>query len=623
MYRFAGFIDFEPHQYQEKERLQLLTLMGKQLSCRSSNEQQHFDDGQLSLVFRPLSIGVTQEGQQLIWNEDKTRFCLLDGRIYNNLELRFQFQSQYQFRTNSDAEVVLHLYEKFGSEALNYLNGMFAIVIWDAQGQELFLARDRLGIKPLYYTQVGSQLLFGSNLKSLLVHPDASNQPQWLDLTIFNPTSSYVKGINRLPGGNYFTYSARQKNAMPQSYWDIRNYLVTEPREGDRAPEDYIWEYGTLFTDSVKKRLINDIPVGAFLSGGLDSSIVVAAASIERKDIHCFSILEQSYSLEVGDAQKARQLCDYLNLPFHPVFFDREKFLAQIDFSLETFEYFIWLFDIPRFELEWLFKHELHRYGRTLIPDLQVMLLGQGADEFTGGYSNPFDDPSQSWEDYSEKRAEPEQPLSSDQSQILIANAQAKAYLSSFWQGHKSKATGCTPFQGEMLSRIASLQGYNLWHEDRSSSSQGIEVSIPFLDHRLVEYLASIPPQLHAQLFWDKTILREMARQWLPDDYAYRRKSHRRPPNSLHQLRKKILAAIFPAFREKYLETGESLFSQSKILTWFEQANADSDAGRETMQKLFNAMAMIVFEHLCHTRGEEIALDRYQGRSPLKEFHGF
>ena len=148
-------------------------------------------------------------------------------------------------------------------------------------------------------------------------------------------------------------------------------------------------------------------------------------------------------------------------------------------------------------------------------------------------------------------------------------------------------------------------------------------MSVPFLDHRLVEYLAGIPPQFHAQLFWDKTILREMTRQWLPDDYAYRRKSHRRPPNSLHQLRKKILAAIFPAFREKYLETGESLFSQSKILTWFEQANADSDAGRETMQKLFNAMAMIVFEHLCHTRGEEIALDRYQGRSPLGEFHGF
>ncbi len=178
MYKFAGFINFEPHQYQEKERLQLLTLMGKQLSCRRSDEQQHFDDGQLSLVFKPLSIGVNQEGQQLIWNEDTTRFCLLDGRIYNNLELRFQLQSQDQFRTNSDAEVVLHLSEKFGSEALNYLNGMFAIVIWDAQGQELFLARDRLGIKPLYYTQVGSQLLFGSNLKfKIPLSPSRCPQP--------------------------------------------------------------------------------------------------------------------------------------------------------------------------------------------------------------------------------------------------------------------------------------------------------------------------------------------------------------------------------------------------------------------------------------------------------------
>ncbi len=623
MYKFAGFIDSYPERYQEKERLQLLTLMGKQLSCRNWDEQQYFDDGQLSLVFRPLSIGVTQEKQQLIWNEDKTRFCLLDGRIYNYPELRSQLQSQHQFRTNSDAEIILQLYEKFGAEALNYLNGIFAMVIWDVQRQKLFLARDRLGVKPLYYSQVGSQLIFGSNLKSLLVHPDAPNQPQWLDLTVFNPRSSYVKGIERLPGGHYFTYSATESTVTPQCYWDIGNYLVTEPREGDRTSQDYIREYRALFTDSIKKRLSNDIPVGAFLSGGLDSGIVVAAASVERKDLHCFSILEQSYSLEVGDAEKARQLCDYLNLPFHPVFFEREKFLAQIDFSLESFEYFIWLFDIPRFELEWLFKHELHRYARTLFPDLKIMLLGQGADEFTGGYSNPFDDPSQSWEDYSEKRIEPEQPLSTDEAQILMSNPQARTYLASFWQQHQSKATDYTPFQGEMLSRIASLQGYNLWHEDRSSSSQGIEVSIPFLDRRLVEYLAAIPPQFHAQLFWDKTILREMARQWLPDDYVYRRKSHRRPPNSLHQLRKKILAAIFPAFREKYLATGDSLFSQSKIMTWFEQANADSKAGRETMQKLFNGMAMIVFEHLCQTRGRSIALDRYQGRSPLVEFHRF
>ena len=623
MYKFAGFIDFAAHRRQKKERLQLLTLMDKQLSCWRSDEQQYFDDARLSLAYRHLSTASPQEELQPIWNEDKTRFCCLDGRLYNRLELRSQLQLQHQLRIHSEAEIVLQLYEKFGAETLKYLNGMFAIIIWDAHRQELFLARDRLGIKPLYYTQVGSQLIFSTNLKSLLVHPDAPNQPQWLDLTVFNPTSSYVKGVNRLPGGYYFTYAATEQTVSPRCYWDLRNYLVTKSSEGDRAPEEYIREYRALFTDSIQKRLTNNDRMGAFLSGGLDSSVVVAVASVERKDIHCFSILEQSYSLEVGDAEKARQLCKSLNLPFHPVWFDRDKFLAQIDFSLATFEYFIGLFDSPRFELEWLFKHELHRYARTLFPDIQVMLLGQGADEFTGGYSNPFDDPSQSWEDYSDKRAEPEQPLSSNETQILMSNPQAKNYLSSFWRRHHSKAAGCTPFQGDMLGRIASLQGYNLWHEDRSSASQGIEVSIPFLDHRLVEYLAAIPPQLHAQLFWDKTILREMAREWLPDNYAYRRKSHRRPPNSLHQLRKKILAAIFPAFREKYLENGDSLFSHSKILNWVKQANADSDAGRETMHKLFNAMAMIVFQHICHTRCQEIAFEKYQARSPLEEFYNF
>ena len=233
MYKFAGFINFESHLYQEKERLQLLTLMGKQLCCRISDARQYFDDDRLSLVCKPLSTTKSQEEQQPIWNEDRTRFCLLDGKIYNHLNLCSQLHAQHQFSTNSEAEIVLHLYEKFGSQALNYLNGMFAIVIWDARREELFLARDRLGIKPLYYSQVGSQLIFGSNLKSLLVHPDAPNQPQWLDLTVFNPTSSYVKGIERLPGGHYFTYSAASPRVKPQCYWDLRNYLVAEPQKGD------------------------------------------------------------------------------------------------------------------------------------------------------------------------------------------------------------------------------------------------------------------------------------------------------------------------------------------------------------------------------------------------------
>ncbi|NES85382.1 MAG: asparagine synthase (glutamine-hydrolyzing) [Moorea sp. SIO2B7] len=608
---FAGFIEFQSRQYKRPERLHLLQAMGKQLSRRGPDDEKIFDDGLLSFVFRRLSIVDVAGGQQPIWNEDSTIFVAVNGEIYNHQELRSQLREYHQFRTQSDAEIVLHLFEEQGAETLHSLNGMFAIVIWDTRNKRLFLARDRLGIKPLYYCQVGSQLIFGSELKSLLIHPDCPNKPRWYDLQIFTTTSTYVKGINYLPGGHYLTFDITEEIST-KCYWSIEKYFVTDSSENSRKPEDYISDYGDLFADSVKKRLMSDVPLGAFLSGGIDSSVMVAAASEYIEELHCFHVLEKS-TFSTGDTEQARDLAQFVRVPFHPVFFNPEQLISQLDFSLSNFEYFIWILDSPRFDFEFFFKHELHRYAKTIIPELKVILLGQGADEFTGGYCNPFDSPTDGWDNF----------VSGFNKEIAWNLVSIKQRLPKSLQFLLTEQSNLSVYQKVMLLHIVSLQEFNLWHEDRTASSQGIEARVPFLDHRLVEFLASIPPKYHPLLFWDKKIVRKMSSRWLPDCFLYRPKVSffvSRDLSPIGKIMHLFLGKIFPEFREKYLESSDTIFSRSRLIYLFNKTYEDNK-NIKLMQKLFNCMAMAVFDNLCRTLREERPLGYLNQPSPLNEVH--
>ncbi|MBO3458644.1 asparagine synthase (glutamine-hydrolyzing) [Aetokthonos hydrillicola Thurmond2011] len=618
----AGFLNLEENKHQKNERLNILKRMSTQLSLRGPDDEQLFDSERLSLVFRRLSIIDVLGGQQPIWNSEQTMFVAVNGEIYNYKELRSKLESKYYFSSHSDAEVVLHLYTEGGLDALNQLNGMYAIAIWDARKSELCLVRDRLGIKPLYYCQVGSQLVFGSTLASLLVHPDVTNIPQWQDLTNLSAFSSYVKGIKRLPGGYYLTVNTEENVIRQDCYWKLSNYFVNSSVDDCRSPQDYVDEYRSLFADSVKKQLMSDVPVGAFLSGGLDSSAIVAAASKHTKDLHCFTVVSD-YSISVGDAKAAQSLCEHLNLPFHPVWFDPERILEVMNFSLEKFEYFIWLIDSPNFEIEWVLKHELHRYVKTLIPELKVILLGQGSDEFAGGYSTPEDLPQSNWNAFSSNMMKMEQEVNSSKQQTNLKDG---SYLFDILGNESiSFPEECTFFQREMLRRVLTLQRYNLWHEDRSSSGQGIESRVPFLDHRLVEYLAAIPPSMQEILFWDKKIIREMSREWLPDDLAYRKKSYAADPASWMKTKHKILVNIFDDFYNKYqhLKSFQNFPLSSKIAKWFKEANTEDAQGIHTINKLLNTIAMIVFNNLCLNREIGIDISKFKGQSPLEEIHNF
>jgi len=591
---FAGFIDFQDR-YQPQQYWDYLSQMGLQLALRGPDDEQRVNSSPLWLVYRRLSIIDVAGGGQPIWNEDKTMLVVVNGEIYNHRELRSHLREYHHFRTQSDAEIVLYLYEELGPKALYYLNGMFAIAIWDKQRQQLFLARDRLGIKPLYYTQVDSQLIFASTLASLLVHPNTPWYPQLEDLNNFSATTSYVAGVNRLAGGYYLIFDSNTKTVTPQCYWNLADYLVTEPINDSRNLSDYVQEYRDLFVDSVSKRLMSDVPLGISLSGGLDSGLIAAVASQLQADLPCFSLGDED-TQENGDLAAAHQLCQYLNLPFYPLKFDSDEFLEKLDFSLGTFEYFIWLIDAPKFNLEWVYKHELYRHAKYLIPELKVILLGQGADEFAGGYSTADDKTTQDWQGYNGE-------LNQKQQRILACQKPTELDESSFFFDYTLKyyPPHCTTFQKEMLMEVYALQLYNLWHEDRSSMSQSIEARVPFLDHRLVEYLAAIPPQHHPTLFWNKTIIRQMSQEFLPQDFLSRQKSHAREPKIYNRMKQKISQRIFPEFQEKYLSNPKDcLLPPETMVDWFKNS-LHCDDGVFAFEKLLNGMAATVFNEICYS----------------------
>ena len=475
-----------------------LVEMAGSLARRGPDDETLYHDEYLSLAFRRLSIIDVDAGQQPIWNEDEDILISVNGEIYNHLELRDQLKKEHTFRTNSDSEIILHLYEEYGVEALGFLNGMFAVVIWDRRTETLLLARDRLGIKPLYYTISNNKLIFASELKALLMHPDCPRELNWADLEILNlqqksQISTYVKEVNFLNAGSYAIYD-RERGLTKHKYWDIDKAINNA---SSKSSIDLKNSYEELLHDAVRKRLMSDVPLGVFLSGGIDSSLITAIASKYHSQLHCFTVVERT-TYRAGDVQQARDVAKQFEIPFYPILFDTDKIADEFD--LAGLEEMVYLIESPRFDPEWLFKSELHRAAKHYVPELKVILLGQGADEFAGGYSNSLGANNSNWQDYLSNISP-----SVDFYQSKKQNVPERLSGAILPPGVQSK-TGL--YHKKMKLLVNQMQFFNLWHEDRTSSYHGIESRVPFLDHRIVELLASIPQEKHAELFWDKEIVR-------------------------------------------------------------------------------------------------------------------
>ena len=270
--------------YRERERTPdhaALRAMLDTLAHRGPDDEGVWSAGPVALGHKRLSIIDVAGGHQPMANEDETIWIVFNGEIYNYVELRRDLERNHTFRTQSDTEVLIHLYEELGEHCLDRLNGMFAFAIWDERQQRLFAARDRLGIKPFYWHQDKDRLAFASEPKALIrgagvpAAPDRQGLEEYITFQFCLGDRTLFQNIRRLEPGCYFTYRPwRDREPLVVQYWDL-NYET----DTHHTSEYYVDNLLTLLQDSVRLQLRSDVPVGAHLSGGVDSSTIVCLAA--------------------------------------------------------------------------------------------------------------------------------------------------------------------------------------------------------------------------------------------------------------------------------------------------------------------------------------------------------
>lgn len=554
---FAGYIDMRGERRTDEEALRRMT---NKLIHRGPDSSGYFVDKNIGLGFRRLSIIDLESGDQPIFNEDHSVVLICNGEIYNYIELREALlASGHTFRTSSDVEVLLHLYEDEGVEFLNRLNGQFAFVIFDRKKNFLFLARDHFGINPLYYTVIDGVFLFASEIKALLEHPLV---PREVDLTGLDQIFSFpglvsprtmFKNVKSLKSGYLITIEG--DDIREREYWDL-DY----PKEGDVSydkPESYYVErLAELFTQSVRYRLQADVPVGFYLSGGLDSSMI--AASIRE-----VSPTTQRHSFSIGFTDK--EICEtkYQNLMAKHVGSKHHEIIFGWSEIYERLSEMIYHCECPVKETYNTCSMALSKAARD--AGITVILTGEGADELFAGYVGyRFDQ----FGLRSEKRYDLEAIMEEELREKLWGNRdlfyeidqyafrETKTALYSGRANEMFPVFDCLEYG---LVNTARLRDRHVIHQrsyldfklrlsdhlisdhgDRMALANSVEARYPFLDINLVEFSKEIPPHLKLNGFTEKYILRRVAEGLVPPEILNREKYGFHAPGSPFLLQQKI-----------------------------------------------------------------------------------
>ena len=507
----------------------------------------------LAFGFRRLSIlDLSPAGHQPMASADRRHWIIFNGEVYNYLELRSELAGYgHQFRTHSDTEVVLAAYRQWGHECLTKFNGMWAFAIWDTQHHELFCARDRLGVKPFYYHLNRTQFVFASEIKTILAATSDLGQINHPHLANFLLTGlldhndqTFFAPIKALPPAHYLRINAKTTTPAPQRYWDV-NVEEIKTKYDYAKPETTLLN---LLQDSVRLRLRSDVPVGTCLSGGLDSSAIVALASkMLPHSINSFSSIysqagysEEKYIHLVAQANKTHS---HFTSP------DSEKFFTLL-------KKIIWHMDEPAagpgIYSQW-FVMELAQQSVT------VLLDGQGGDELFAGYAPylPLHLAALGRKIFRERRLDLLGRFFQDSSVILrnghryffpelsarqflkkiAMRASGKRYRADLWLNaemveaqRRTVITEHNPIPAhDSLNRrlyrdVTQTSVPALLHyEDRSSMAFGLEARVPFLDYRLVEFALGLPSEMKIKSATTKYIARQAFKNILPEAVRTRR----------------------------------------------------------------------------------------------------
>ncbi|MBA7608042.1 Asparagine synthetase [glutamine-hydrolyzing] 1 [subsurface metagenome] len=524
---------------------------------RGPDDEGFYCDGNVSLGHaRLFIIDLSERARQPIWNEDKSICVICDGEIYNFQELRKELRKKgHRFYSQSDTEVILHLYEEKGEKCLEDLNGIFALAIYDKNKKELFLARDRIGVKPLYYYFDDKRFIFSSEIKAILAHSiprevDKEGLSHYFRVFFVPAPFTLFKDIRKLLPAHYLIFKNGKMSL--QKYWDLQDLVEI------KSKEEAIEEIKSLLKDSIKHQLISDRPVGIFLSGGIDSTSVLGMASeFLSEKIKTYSvgfdinIEEEKYN---RDFWLARQTSKYYSTHHH------ELLISDTD-ARDNIEKVIWHMEEPVPNPIQIATFLLAKEAKK---EVAVVLGGDGGDEIFGGYSRYYDskliDRFQLIPSFLRKNILPycflekifkkkdlKEKLNTPRgvsryllhmgqkaeilSQVLnqeITRDLTEDFLKKQYPEDKFKDSGKYLMYLDLLTW---LSDESLIRSDKMTMAFGLEERVPILDHRLVEFAFRIPTKYKVRgKKNNKWIFREAMKEYLPPHLLNKEKSGWFPP---------------------------------------------------------------------------------------------
>ena len=545
---------------------EVINKMTDSMAHRGPDGSDYYYSRECMMGHRRLSIIDIEAGKQPMANEDESVLIVYNGEIYNFKEIKGSLEKKHIFKTRCDTEVLVHAYEEYGPELLSILNGMFSFAVWDKNKKLLFIARDRLGIKPLYYTVQNDLLIFGSEIKAILNYPGIKRIPNFEAISSYMTfrtvlgEETFFKGIYSLPPGFYLIY--KDGKLTKNQYWKLKFNNTNK----DLGENYYLENVEALLKKAVKRRMMSDVPLGAYLSGGLDSSLLVGIMSeLNNSPVKTFSVgfEEDGYSeLEYAEIVSKRFNTDHKNITFkvEDYFTSLENLIKHKDTPLS----------IP---------HEvaLSALSFEMKKEITVVLSGEGADELFGGYGRVLRSPMDLKEiNFCNRLPKIFQELYlklHNQGNKLRNSLNVKSDLDYFlevynwiplrekWGLFSDDINNSIEFDKNLLSNFKEifretnhLDSYGrflyffekkhllnlLERLDMMSMIAGIEARVPFVDHELVEFAINIP--FKYKMKWKSIFhkiragfyLSEKASEWLDiNKYLLRRLGKKSLPEGI------------------------------------------------------------------------------------------
>lgn len=542
----------------------LVKKMADSIAHRGADDSGTFTDNKASLGHRRLSIlDLSKKGHQPMSNEEGTIWIVYNGEIYNFLEIREELEKKgYKLKSDTDTEVILYSYQEWGEKCLEKFNGMFSFCIYDTKKKLLFLARDRIGIKPLYYYHTDGKFIFGSEIKCILKHDidrhiDQRSLNTYMTYRSTRYENTIFKDIKRLENSSYLLYDLKKKRLSKKRYWDVKENIIK--KKENEVKKDII----NLLEDSVKKRLISDVPLGAYLSGGIDSSAIVSMMAKIKKDygeegkIKTFSVAFE-YGEKVNELQQAKELSRKLNC-------NHTEFVIKPDI-IKILPKLMWHYDEPFADPAAIPVYELSKRAKKKVT---VVLTGDGGDELFAGYDHykffmmkhkirftpsllrkiggeaarimpnqllnkvykySSDYGSELKTRFSNFIGEKNEAKAYDEMLSIFNEKERKLLLKKSFTDYEKRNNEYFSKRWNYLNKLLYYDLKNLLSEeflmktDRATMAWGVEARVPLLDHRMVELSYTMPTSLKLKGKSTKYIFKKSLEGLVPKETLYRPK---------------------------------------------------------------------------------------------------